>query len=161
MRWLWIWLGVVFEIVAVGAFAYYVSPKWIWLDRNVAPIYTRAECTVRTTVQYPTGSDKDAIDDMADRVDASFMDAIHFRLYPVADFRFGKEDSFNHYIMFTGKCNLKFEMVQNIVDFFHHAYPDGPRLRVTRDRVEPSPDTVASSGPSWTDGDKPYIRPAE
>ena len=162
MKWHWIWLGVAFELVAISAFAYTVSPKWIWLDHELGePIYTRAECSVRTTVQYPPGSDKDAIEDMGGEVDEFFMDAIRFRMYPLADFRFGKEDAFNHFIMFTGKCNLKFEMVQNIVDSFHHFHPDGPNLRVTRDPVVPSPDTVASHGPSWTDGDKPFIRPAE
>ena len=155
MKWLWISLAGIVVLVAVVVADSIMAPKRGPLNPLVWAKYTRAECTVRTAVQYPPGADKDAIAEMVDEVDESVRDTIRDRWYPVAGGRFGYEDDSSLYIIFTDKCDRKFEMVQDVVDSHHREYRHRAKLRVTHDHVKPHLHTIAMYGPWWTDGDQP------
>ena len=156
MKWLWISLAGIVVLVAIGVAASFKAPERGPRNPLVWAVYTRAECTVRTAVQYPPGTGEDAIQEMVYEVVDSFTDIIMDRWYPVRSYRFGYKDDSSLYTIFTDKCDRKFEMVQDIVDSHHREYRHRARLRVTHDHVKPHVDTMPAKGPWWTDGDQPY-----
>ena len=72
--------------------------------------------------------------------------------HPVASHGLGRNDVGAHYIIFTQKCNKKYDMVQDMIDDYTNEYPDGGRLTISHEIVPPHIDTMAIQGPDWTDG---------
>lgn len=109
------------------------------------PVYTRSECLVRTDVS--------AFDDSGEIDFSLFMmrAIVHLDL-PTASVGFNGEHLESMYVLFTERCDQKFEMMQSIADTFKETYPEGGTLIVTKDRVEIGEDTIRHSGPEWIDG---------
>ncbi len=108
---------------------------------------------VRATIQYPkTAKDADAKDIIGGQIADDTLVAINKKRFPVSSTGTNSSDIENFYILFTQKCDRKYQMAEEIVDAYHQKHPNGARLTVTRDRVVPGFDTIQTFGPYWTDG---------
>ena len=138
---------------------------WIfWLWRFFAPgplnplvenpIYSISDCLVHTVVEFPEGvkGDKERLA-IVSEVGEILIDAIHEERFPVASLDYQGPTDNHIYTLFTQKCDRKFDMMRTLARHYHTDHPNGARLVVREERVEPGYDTMEAGGPYWTDGE--------
>jgi len=139
LKWIGLSLGglIVFGVLWVFWFWRHFAPPP--LNPSVEnPIYSRSDCMVRTEVTYPRGATDDDADDIGAGIHWSFSETIREKRFPVAAVGIGWADLRSNYIIFSNRCDKKFEMVEELVRTYRETHPDGAKLKVTHDRVIPS-----------------------
>lgn len=147
----WLGSGRAINCIAVavaGICLLVAAGAWVWLTSD-GPKYTRSECIVRIRVEHPPGGDVRSTENI---MFETFTDFAIARKLPVMEFSYGNPDRSSVYVIYTDRCELKFEMTGAIARFYLKKYPHGARIAVTHDAIQPSLEFMNFNGDVWIDG---------
>lgn len=140
----WAW-GAAFGLAAVAA-------AWVYTAFPEGPKYMRADCIVRVDLTYPDGFTPADIRRSNRNMHGIFGAFKAGAELPLVGPVYQPGDGRKLYFIFADACEEKFQTVAKMSLVFTSIYPEAAKLSVSRDRVEPGPDTVPFSGKHWIDG---------
>lgn len=135
--------GVCLVAIAVG------WTVWFSWYSESDPRYMRSDCIVRLKIEHPPHSDIRAAESLLFDV---MSDNAYANKLPVEGFSYGNPDRSSVYVVYRDRCDEKFKLTEQIAQSYMRQHPQGVRIFVTSDVVQPSLDTVSFDGDLWIDG---------
>jgi hypothetical protein len=129
-----------------------VAAAWLYIAIPEGPKYMRADCMVRVDLTYPDGFTPADIRRSDRNMHGIFKAYRAGAELPLAGPVYQLGDGRKLYFIFHDACEEKFQSVAIMALLFTSTYPKAARLSVSRDRIEPGPDTVSFTGKDWIDG---------